>query len=491
MRKLLVIALLSCCVLQAVEDLKTEKTSQSFLFTRPVFNNTPAHVSFWHDSWFDLDKQNAYQMGTQYQTSFSSDKMKRYFLMEDRDKLIIRGTSQTDFAKVDTDVCANWLDSTTADATANPLTSLQGTLVIKPEQWQACWTISARRSLPKLADLTFFDRMWVFIDVPIVTMRNNLNLAQESVTGAAASTLAVNDIVTAFNNTDWKYQKIKTGSQSSTKIGQVKLGFGKTFISKGSTHLSTYSAISIPTCGKQTNEYLFQPQAGFNGHVGISWGANLQVPLTRETDDNDTCLYLEIDSTYLIRNHQFRTFDLRDKEWSRFLNMRLKDQTTDSLTPGVNVLTKRVRVSPYALIDVAGGMRFNVGPAQAEFGVGVWGHNKERIKLTAPWKENYGIAGLSTNTSASNSTIKTYPGVTTGLVNDTTGFVTIKETDIDFDSGASLGTVIFRGHAAIGARGRGTKANGLCGAGMFVEIPRNKTKGFKQWGIWIKVGGAF
>lgn len=473
MKKLFILGLLATGFIQA--EIQTEKTSQSFLFTRPIFNNIPAHTSFWHDSWFDIDKKSAFQISSSFQRSFNSEKLKRYFLMAERDKLIVRGSAHGSFANTDTDVRAEWLGLPD---------DFQGTLAIAPEQWQLCWNLSARRSLPKLFNSDFFDRMWAFIDIPVVIMRNDMNFKQEAVTGAAAATVAVRDIETAFQNTEWKYQKMKTTGISATRLGQVRLGFGKTFISDGRALAATYSALTLPTCAKQNNQYIFQPQAGYNGHFGIIWGANFQLPLTRSTDKNTTALFLEFENTYLVRNDQYRTFDLKSKEWSRFLLMRLKDQTTNTTTPGVNVLTKKVRVSPYAIIDVSGGMRFNVGPAQAEFGFGVWGHSTERIKLNETWKENYGIAGTTTDTSASASTI-----VSLGADDGT--FTPIKETDLDFNSAASLATVLYRAHVALGARGRGQNTDALFGCGAFVEIPRNKTKAFSQWGVWVKAGGAF
>lgn len=461
------------CVAPLYAEIKTEKTSQSFLFTKPVFTTLPARISFWHDSWFDIEKTNAFQATTQYQHSFNSKKLKRYFLMKDRDSLVVRGDTHAGTSPV-TDVRAEWLGLPT---------NFQGTLTLAPEQWQMCTSITARRSF-NFEGTTFFDNMWGFVEIPIVLMQNDMKFKQESVTNAAAATVAVRDIETAFNNTDWNYQKIKTGKQDKTKIGEVRLGFGKTFLSNGRAHVASYSAVSLPTTSKQTNEYMFTPQAGLNGHIAFIWGASFQLPLSRKTDMNDTCLFLDFENTFFLRNKQYRTFDLKNKEWSRFLLMRKKDQTTNTTTPGVNVLTQKVRVSPYAIINASGGVRFHVGSAEAEIGIGAWGHNEERIKLTSLWEENYGIAGTTTNTSASASTIKT-------LGADDTTFTPIKETDINFKSGASLATAVYRVHGSIGSRGRGKNNNGLFGCGFFVEIPHNNTKAFSQWGFWAKVGGAF
>ena len=473
MKKIYLLLLLVPCFAKA--EIMTKKTSQSFLFTRPIFNNIPAFTSLWHDSWFDKEKKNALHASVQYQRSFNSDKLKDYFLMEDRNTLKIRGTAHANYTNLDTDIRAQWLGLPN---------DFEGTLTIKPEQSQFCVNISGRRSLPKLLNSSLFENMWLFFDAPIVIARNTLNFKQEAVSGAAAATVAVRDIETAFNNSEWNYQKIKTTKRSTTNLGHLRLGFGTTFIADGQKLVATYSALSIPTAKTQNNQYMFQPQVGFNGHWAMVWGVQMQLPVTRQTDQNATCLFLELENTCLIRNDQYRTFDLKNKEFSRFLLLRQKDQTTNTTTPGVNILTQSVRASAYALIDACAGVRFNVGYAQAELGFGAWGHNKERLRLNHPWKETYGIAGTTTNTSASASTIKTL------AANDAV-FTPIKETDLDFTSASSLATVVYRAHASLGARGRGQDSNALFGCGAFVEIPRNKTTAFSQWGVWVKAGGAF
>lgn len=70
------------CTAPLYAEIKTEKTSQSFLFTNPIFTTLPARISFWHDSWFDIDKNNAFQTITLYQHSFASKKTQTLFFNE-------------------------------------------------------------------------------------------------------------------------------------------------------------------------------------------------------------------------------------------------------------------------------------------------------------------------------------------------------------------------------------------------------------------------
>jgi hypothetical protein len=474
MKKIIGIALLGYSFLSAAEsERKTEKTSISHLFVRPVHDNLTARNNYWHDSFLDVDKKNAFQILTQYHRSFGSDDMRRHFLMANRNSLKVRGSTHADFASVTNpeEIRADWIGLPTG---------FQGTLNINPKLWQLSIMVSARHSFDKLFGLDFFENWFGFINMPLVIAHTDMNFTQDGVT-AAATTGEVRDILTAFNNSTWKYQKIRTDNKTSTNIGEIRLGLGRTLLSTGRATAATYSAISIPATKKPSNEYIFEPQVGFNGHVGIIFGANLELPLTREESEDQTMLFLDFENNSLIRNKQYRTFDLKNKQWSRFLEYRKNGFTAEQ---GVNIMTRKTRCSPYSITQASTGIRFTHNKVEGQVGFGVWGHGAERLVLDTAWEEEYGIAGTTITTSATVSTIKT-------LGADDAAFTTVKKEDIDLNSAASPATVAFSAHASLGGRGRGENADGFWGIGASAEIPRGSTKAFKTIGFWATAGGAF
>lgn len=449
---------------------KTDKSSQSFLFTRPVHQNLSLHQAFWYGSLFNKDKKNAIQANVHYQKSWKSDKIRQYFLLADRTLVKVNRTT------TDRDVLPEWLGLPN---------DFSGLLTFSPEQEQVGASFEARHDIGPLFGFDFFKDWWAQCSLCVASVKNNLKLVQSNVQNAAASTLDVYDIVTAFNNPEWNYSKIN-GQQTRKGVSELRLGLGTTMFSNDRWYAATYSAVSIPTKQKAPNAYLFNSQVGFNGHVGVIWGANLQAPLTREDELYLVTFNINLENNFLIRNHQYRTFDLKNKEWSRFLTMRKKDQTTDTTTPGVNVLTHKVRVSPHAVIDFSTSLRCTMHSLEAEIGYGLWAHGGDAIKITNPvWKEEYGIAGSTTNTSASGSSIKTRAS------NDAT-FTVIKQTDLNLNSAAMLPVAVHRVHASLGYRGGGAnRGGGHFGIGAYGEFPRNATKALSTWGLWAKVGGAF
>ena len=231
---------------------------------------------------------------------------------------------------------------------------------------------------------------------------------------------------------------------------------------------------------------MFEAQPGNNGHWAYIWGINLQTPLSREEELPRYSFVLNIESTWLLKRHQSRTFDLINKQWSRYLPMRLKNQTTNTTTPGVNVLTHRVLVKPRCTVDFATGLRAHYKSIEAEFGYGLWAFGGESVYIrdTAPWVANYGIAGTATNTTASASTISY-------LAPDDATFTTIKETDLDLLSGSMPATLVHKIHGSVGCSILGEKTDGNFGVGAFIEFPNSPTKALATWGLWAKLGCGF
>ncbi|NBQ17467.1 hypothetical protein EBU24_04055 [bacterium] len=447
----------------------TQISGQTFLFTRPVFQNIAARTTLWHDAGFDESKNTGFRATASFATSSSSLLLKRYFLMQDHDAIIVSNSS------ANRDIRPEWLGLPT---------NFGGTLSVQPEQSQGCFELHARQSLKDLLDISFLKSMYVAASLPLVIVKNNLNFTQTNITNAAASTNPVYDIITAFANPAFNYHKIRTASETLVRPGELRLELGKTFISNERALLVSYSGFSLPLYRAQKNTHLFEAQPGNNGHLAFLWGAHLQVPITGKENPTSCTFFLDLENTWLIRNHQYRTFDLKNKEWSRYLLFRQLNQVTDQTVSGINILTQKVRVSPYNIVDFSMGLRLDVKKVMAEVGFGIWAHGGERVKLISPWKEIYGIAGTAINTSASLSTIRDQ------AANDAT-FTPVYQSDINFKSGSAVPTVNYRVHTSIGTHIRGKEADGFLGIGAFFEVPHNPTKSFEQWGLWLTLGGAF
>ena len=453
---------------------KTPKYSHSFLFTRPGQQNLALKQALWHNLLFDKEKKVAIEAVGFFQKTTSSRDISQYFLPPNKEALLVNSTA------INRDVLPKWL---------NLPENFSGILALAPTQKQGGFMLEGRYGLGDLLDfggfmgVSIFKNWSAYWSIAFVDVKNNLNLTQTDVQNPAPTSNAVYDIISAFNNPAWNYDKIN-GPTHQQGISEIRLGLATTLIGNERAQLATYSTLSIPTKTHLSNVYLFNSEFGY-GHVGAVWGICFQAPLSRDIESYTLSWTVNLENNFLIRNHQYRTFDLNLKPWSRFILMRKKDQPGDVLIPGVNVLTHKVRVSAHAIVDFATGLRFSKGKFEAEMGYGLWAHGGERCKITGnSWIPDYGLAGTLPNTSASTSTVSNQG------FNDPV-FVTIVRDDLDLKSGAMSQNFVNKFYAAAGMKNKGDRFNTEAGLGTFVEIPHNPTNAFSQWGLWLTTGVDF
>lgn len=471
MKKVIIALLL--CFFTAQAD--TPKNSQTFLFTRPGQQNLCLKQAIWHNLFYDKERKNAFEVAVYHQESTHADKIQAYFLPTNRTQLLVNTTA------LNRDILPYWLQL--------PV-NFSGVLRIKPTQTQTGFTLEGRRYLGNLFDFgsiagsKLFQNWCLFLTASFNAVKNNWGLSQDNVSGAGPTTAPVYDILTAFNNPEWAFYKAD-GPTHQNRLSEVRIGLNTTFISTQRAQVATYSGFTLPCTKKPSNEYIFAAQSGYGGHFGLIWGISFQFPLTRATDDYGLTGTINFENIFLLRNHQYRTFDLNGKQWSRFLLLRKQNDPTNTLIPGVNILTHKVRVSPHDIMDFGAGMRYTKNWFEAELGYGLWGNKGDRCRIyNKNWVAEYGIAGTEINTSASRSTIANQ------AANDAT-FVTIAQSDLNLKSGEATASATHKAYGSLGIKRFGDKCDNTFNVGAVVEIPHNATDVLSTWGIWFSAGAAF
>jgi len=234
---------------------------------------------------------------------------------------------------------------------------------------------------------------------------------------------------------------------------------------------------------------MFEPVNGNNHYLGIGAGVNMQVPLNRDLSSYKFCLFLDLESVILIRNKQFRTYDLFDKPWSRFLLMNTPNITppidiaTTTNLPGVNFMTQKIYSKPFNVVDFAIGWRLGTESIEAEIGYGIWGHPTERTNLNNPITESFGIAGSAPGKTASRSTIAQQAP-------DDLDFVPITTFDLDRQSGESSGGFAQRALLSFGYIHKGNTVDSVVGIGGSFDVPF-ETALLQLWKVWLKLSLTF
>ncbi len=472
MKKYLISVLAFISPLKATMDPLVSKEiifARSFLWTRPGYQQLALHQALWHNPLLDFSRKGAFLIAPFYQRSMNPQDIKTFFLPPNEPALKVSNTA------LDRDMLAFWLGLPD---------NFSGNFTIAPRQQQAGFLVEFRYMIGDFLDIPFLENSWVDVQAPITEVRNNMNLAQWNVQNAAPSTTPVNNIITAFDNPAWEYSKIG-GSMKKLGLSELRFAVGTTYFSTNRGYAATYSAISLPTSAKYNGEYMFSPQIGYNGHVGIIWGMLLEVPFTRPGCRDKLTFQLSMENIWTIRNHQYRTLDIQGKPWSRFLLFRKQFQAEDVLIPGVNVMTQKVRVSPHSVLEFSAGLRGTLENGfQGEVGYNLWGFGGDSIKLTSSWTGQYGIAGTEPNTTANGSTLRYR------APNDLE-FRAIKLTELDLNTAAMPSALIQRFYASLGFIKKTDRCDAIVGVGGSMDIPQNKTKALATWNLWFTAGGDF
>jgi hypothetical protein len=486
------------------QDRRVGKTAQSFLFTRPIFQNYSAQLSsYWHDAVYDKIGclASSMQVIPMYQHSFHTGPISRYFLFNHKNSLVVKGdnvpANLTDISMTASvrDVRAEWLQLPS---------DFVGLYAINPAQKQYGVWFEFNQDLKKFSCNEFFSAFWVGAAFVFQVVENQVR-PKQSILSPPPTTFP-KGIIESFNRTNLLYGKMADVKRTKKSVSEIQLKLGTTFMARDGFQLGMYSSLVVPTAGSQKADYMFNPFLGHNGHWGFGTGVNMQFPLNSDVECRLIALYFNIENIYFLRNYQRRTLDLNEKPWSRYMLLNKLDGTKN--IPAANVLTPKVRVQSFNFVDLSAGFRFQVAWAEFDIGYDLWAHGDEELLLKKPFPEEYGIAaangivvpGTNIGATASRSTIKEqagpdlvsnpFNGTLPNLNVGSPTFITIKERDLDLLSGSARGAVAHRAHLAIGVVHDQCTFALFCGIGGFVEIPQRNTS-LKNWGAWGKVGGTF
>lgn len=464
------------------------RSSQSFMFTRPAYYNIAASQAFWHNIIYCNPPEIAtswqfitfYQKSSDNPNSNKSHRISEYFLLPGRYQLSVKGDSLVTQVGQERDIRAEWLQLPS---------NFNGTFTLFPEQKQIAFLADVKQDFKSCFEPDgLLGNLWFGMSTAITSVDNDLHLRQDTIMTASNQT-----IYGSLTRPELLFGKFYSKS-SSLGFAEIRFKLGTELIFRDDFQVNVHSYVMIPLAEKQNNAQIFEAIRGFNGHLGLGTVVNLQMPLSCRESSYLLSLYLDIENIFLFQNKQFRSVDIMDKPWSRYLLLNRIDGTPN--IPAINVLTQKFKVHPFNFVDVSTGLRFKQGRFEAECGYSLWAHGTEKLKLHSKFKEEYGIAAKPGDltpegkpATASKSTIS-HQAETDMNAKGEFIFVPIQENDLDLHSGASQETMVHRFNMALGFSQRAECGNGFFGFGAYGEFPQNNAA-LVQWGFWVKLGAAF
>jgi len=197
----------------------------------------------------------------------------------------------------------------------------------------------------------------------------------------------------------------------------------------------------------------------------------------------------------LLHNTQYRTFDVRNKPWSRYMLLNHRDRGPEQNVPASSVLTRRVRVYPYDMVDVSVGGRIFYQNWYIEAGYNLWADAQERVELQKKFPAaNVGFAGTKDIVNPTFATTASSSTIATRAANDYDNgnlvLVPIQEGDLYIRSGTALGALVHKIHVSLGWGHKGARFDVFFGIGAWFETPQY-SGACQVIGCWLKLGGSF
>jgi hypothetical protein len=343
------------------------------------------------------------------------------------------------------------------------------------------------------------------------------------------------DLTQAFAQAAWQYGKVD-GKRHVTRLSDIEVRFGYEFACEDTHHVQGYVGAIFPTGNKMKGEYLAEPVVGNGGHFGIMFGGTTEVQFTSDSDWKTSARW-DYNWRFLFQNKQVRSFDLKDNQWSRYMYVwpswdafNTAQQSTDAyyaFTPGINVFTQEVKVSPRQQFRVNTALVFAGENFRGELGLNMMARQSEKVELSNAWAETVVLAGavegynteltaISLNRTIYNDNIAnqlaTHNGSSTytAVVDDPTPGTTVltytdvpqtlDETDynsavitadrLDLASAASPTALTGAPYLALGYAWEGDKVPGFMGIGGSYEYSF-ENRFINSWQLWAKLGFSF
>lgn len=471
-------------------------TNQTILFPKDGFGSYAMHEASWHNMVYNKQHcGSALQIYSYFQTSLPDETSSQYFLFDKHNSLRVEsGTAagnpeaynEESFKR---NILGQWLGFKEAD-------NFKGDFTLTPEQTQYGLIAEFSQDLKAFTDISLLDHLSVGISVPLTYVENKLKFQGDSKILEALQ----GKNAAAMNMAEpWQYLKLNPDTQTSATLTNVKLHLGTKYQSEDDILIATNTFAIIPLVQHIDNRSLFEPIAGYNGHIVFGSNVNFQIPLLVAQDGlSRICGYFGLENKFLLQNHQKRTFEIADKPYSRY--MPIYDRHINKMIPGVNAFTKECVVEPFNVVNFIAGIRFKYKDSVGEIGYELWGHGTETItiKKDNDWEENrYGIPLINENfvlqlngtkgKTASKSSIN-YAAAPDGAA--ATDNVYIKKTDLNMQVAAARTSIVHRGYASLGIAKKGKDRDCFANLGLFIEATQNNAA-FNTWGGWFKLGFSF
>lgn len=487
-------ASLALCV--CASTVANDYTSHTTFVPRPLFHDVAAEkIALFNQTPLN---QNCYgSLGAGFQavvfasTSVNTAEIARFFLPFGKTQ-IVAGEDKSQAVDDNTvDVLAKYFGVKTSDIDANQ--TFQSTVQFKPKQNVQGLGLNYVQDFSKYG----FKGIRLNIQTPILRVHNNLH-AKESITnegggdvpaGYVGSMMEAFTGDTVFGDKHFRYGKIAPCGLTKWGLGDIEISIGSQNHELCVCQRGWWLGAVIPTGNKPKGEYLFEPIVGNNHHFGVIFGGYYHHQVWTNHDDKEIWVHFHSQTRHLFPNKQRRSFDLVDKQWSRYIWLfPSKTSSPTDVNPGINFLTLPVDVAPRSVLNINTAATYSCEGLLLEGGMNTFARQSEKVKLKCAYNGDAAIVGETDEeapVSRSNATIRHFAGI-----DNDTKYTPFKESDINLASAAQPATLSYVFYASAGYQWLEIDYPSFISLGGSYEYSADNA-GLERWMGWIKGGMAF
>lgn len=492
---------------------------------------SPIRESFFHNDRID-DAENGYGGAVQAVVfggrSTNECEIAQYLLPNCQSKLVVTNENEdnADQEPVERDVAARHLNIRLQNGLLNNgQQKFKSVLRFHPEVSQVGAALSWKQALCYDDDQQV--RWWSEIGLPIVHVTTDMQLQENIQEGREATVvqgegLNGSPVLTSakqfFAQRGLQFGRIDRGEQDETQVASLDMKIGYNSVMTDQCYLNSYLGISIPTSNnfnerddhgicEQSFRQMLQPLTGTAGHVALAYGTHLGFHIC-DYEQWRLRTVTDIHTRYIFSDEEHRTFDLKGKPWSRYMEFYAsEDQAARAFrendptigTSGVNLLTLPVDVTP----GVEGRVNFACIFERCNFALEV-GYNTnyqqaEDIELCSRINRTFALKSSQlqdVGTVNRATTIKRdFPGLEPAPANEqeVRQFVrdaAVTTSDIDLTTASHPATLHHTLYAHFGYNFEHNCIPGFAGIGASYTVGATNNE-MDNWALWAKFGISF
>ena len=252
---------------------------------------------------------------------------------------------------------------------------------------------------------------WFEISTPLTRIETTMGLSERITTSQTLEAEKVEELdqtfyssmKAAFNQNAWCYGKINGCCEcSETRLADITVMLGYETVKCDCCLIESYIGFLAPTGNRRCGHYVLEPIVGHAKHWGFVKGTNIIGKLWEDCEQERLLqVAMTIHGQYLFKKEEIRSFDLKNKPWSRYmevykneaqaqeaLNLQESSEEAAALlsTPGINVFTKCLCVRPKLSITSNTAFIYSGKRFKGEAGYNFYAKQSECVELCG-WKQ--------------------------------------------------------------------------------------------------------